>query len=244
MELILAQIDKTYLSHGKMSLKALYCAFNKGPLVKRAQYMNDRRYYGQVALIAIIALLSGCGKVSEPEPEQTITRDPIIYYLSIGFKDTSGADLVGPLDMKTGYKLDIVCPDINGSSVEGSSQFQKYNFYEKYPSYKEQLGEQYSGYCLFNQMMLYSNQGLQKTLTYRITSAAIFGDNSAHEIVTYWDYSNDSENGTMYPVCTKVVYKGIDCTVKKLLYHYDIGAEKENTGHDYYEYHALIRLGK
>jgi hypothetical protein len=167
-----------------------------------------------------------------------------LYYLSIGFKDANGADLVGPLDMKSGYKLDIVCPDINGSSVEGPSQFQKYDFYEKFPDYKEQLGETYNGYCLFNQMMLYRNQGLQKTLTYIITSQAIFGDTSAHEIVTYWDYSDGPESGTMYPVCTRAVYKGIDCTIKKLLYHYDIGAEIGNTGHDYYEYHVLINLSK
>lgn len=202
--------------------------------------MNIRRYIGYVAIIAIMALQSGCGRI--PEPEQTITRDPIIYYLSIGFKDANGVDLVGPLDMKSGYKLDVVCPDINDSSKEGPSQFQKYDFYEKYPDYKEQLGESYNGYCLFNQMMLYRNQGLQKTLTYRITSQAIFGDTSAHDIVTYWDYSDASESGTIYPVCTKVTYNGSGWAVKKLLYHYV--DEMGNKGKDYNEYNVVIRIGK
>lgn len=198
-----------------------------------------------MAILAITAMFSGCGKEPEqPEPEvpKTMTKDPVFYYLSISFKGANGADMVEALDMKSGYKLEIVCPDINGSAKEGPSQFQKYDFYEKYPDYKEQLGEAYKGYCLFNQMMLYRDQGLQKTLTYRITSQSIFGDSAAHEIVTYWDYSDAPESGTLYPVCTKVTYNGSGWDVKKLQYQFV--DEKGNKGNSYNEYHVVISIGK
>ena len=101
------------------------------------------------------------------------------------------------------------------------------------------------GYCyLFSQFILPAINGVQEYLTYKITCPTLFGDNSIHEIVTFWNKNQlaaqqiiNKQMGDLYPECIKAFFDGNEVSVKKAVVH------STNTK-DYYSYFIDIVLDK
>lgn len=95
---------------------------------------------------------------------------------------------------------------------------------------------------LFSNFNIPAINGIQNTLTYKITCPTIFGDNATHEIVTWWkegqSFPKDSDEIIFrYPECKSSTFDGKDVIVKKVLV--DSANSKE-----YYSYFIDIVLDK
>ena len=139
------------------------------------------------------------------------------------------------------YKLDIILSNPHESwdntiyNFRGSDNydpkvlhpsFQAINFKEDYPIFKEQNDKEEDGYRLFSLFHSPGKNGLQEYLTYKITCPTIFGDNSVHEIIAYWDNdsvvaydADDNRTWAQYPDCIKAVFDGREILVKKYLFN-------------------------
>lgn len=113
---------------------------------------------------------------------------------------------------------DGVIPDVNRPYLS----IAKYN--EDYKGTLTYKGEELDGYCyLFSNFNIPAINGIQKSLTYKITCPSIFGDNQIHEIVTYWgddtEVADNAKKGKAifrYPECKGAMYGGKDVTVTKV----------------------------
>lgn len=84
---------------------------------------------------------------------------------------------------------------------------------------------------------------LQDYIIYKLTCPILFGDNSVHELITYWDddlcFPYDSpealEQLTLYPHCYKALFDG-----KEVL----VNAVPRQTNREYYDYYIDIVLDK
>lgn len=167
----------------------------------------------KTCVLALIAVgIWSCNQGGEADP---IFYD---YVLNLSFQDTSGNDLVLGLenDPESGaltndlYVLDFVVsepcsnwdnsiyntparpgftPDVNRPVI----QIQRYN------------GENY----------LHNKFGIpmggcppQKMLTYKLKCPHVFKDNETHEIVAYWDISNDPQKGQIFGKCIRIEFEG------------------------------------
>lgn len=95
---------------------------------------------------------------------------------------------------------------------------------------------------LFSNFNIPAINGIQNTLTYKITCPTIFGDNATHEIVTWWkegqSFPKDSDEIIFrYPECKSSTFDGKDVIVKKVLV--DSANSKE-----YYSYFIDIVIDK
>lgn len=101
------------------------------------------------------------------------------------------------------------------------------------------------GYCyLFSQFIIPAINGVQEYLTYKITCPTLFGDDSTHEIVAFWNkdpftvgQSKDRKKGALYPECTKALFDGNVVSVKKAVAH---SAKTK----DYYSYFIDIVIDR
>ena len=98
-------------------------------------------------------------------------------------------------------------------------------YYEDYPLFKEKYGEVDGCNWLLSNFHSPGINGLQNSLTYRITCPTIFGDNSAHEIIAYWEkdpgMTYDAENSltwSQYPECTKAIFDGDEVHIMKYVF--------------------------
>jgi len=153
------------------------------------------------------------------------------YFIDINFRDTLGNDLVAPLAKERWtsnpqkpnwqgeinpdrYSLkivsqsgDIIANDRISGSMKGPSFFSA-----KYDSRYNLVNDDERGwYYLEQQLMLPAEiYVLQQKLVYTIVCPTIFGDDLSHELITYWDFSNEDINPPLkkekFPECYGVVF--------------------------------------
>lgn len=117
------------------------------------------------------------------------------------------------------------------------------NNYQCISHFVEQYEEEGGKYYLFSELSLLKHSwGLdtprQDYIIYNISCPTIFGDNSFHELVAYWDDDPVySTYGDEYPECVEAEFDGYKINVKKALYH---SVETRN----YYAYFIDIVLDK
>ena len=125
-------------------------------------------------------------------------------------------------------------PDVNRPYFSIS----KYNAdYEGTLTY---TGDDIDGCCyLFSNFNIPAINGVQNTLSYKITCPTIFGDSSIHEIVTYWtDNSKDTNKvSSRRPECKAAKFDGNEVLVKKVLVD-------ATSNQKYYSYFVDIILDK
>ena len=221
------------------------------------QFYHKMKAIHYITLIALVMLLSSCGKDISTDTEEDMVGHGyafprISYWVCMSFVDGEGNDLATPL-ISAGddrnplhanpekYNLDILLSDGSKQDVENVEYFQIYNHF----------GND-GRYYLFNDFFMYSAD-LQNQLTYKITCPTVFGDNSVHEIVTCWiddpavaykkdpGHVYDSEGHRIMqqtPQCTSATFDGKEILVKKIVFTQDM------KGKEYYSYFLDIVLDR
>lgn len=189
-----------------------------------------------VLVFVAFCVLSSCGEdVIAPADKEVRSdaNDPCdAYELNIIIKDKSGNDLVFLLkddwsDTHTG----LINPDLYSLDLKKTSPnewlhrtFHKFGamvseyYYPEFAICKYSPEDEY--FSLYNIMTLFSADGWQDSLTYRITCPTIFKDSLSHDIVAFFGedpYAYRRINFT-WPGCTKVLFDGKEVPVKSVLY--------------------------
>lgn len=222
------------------------------------------------SLLAMVLSLSGCSKEIVPEVEDIIRRSntPVVrYWTCVSFLDSSGNDLVSRLMPKGDisnwrggidsgqYDLCIYLADGSKTDIVNLEYYSMYNFFGDYPDFEKQYGKYDGRYYLYNDFMYpyMVPTDFQSMLTFKVTCPTIFGDNSVHELVTYWgddpNVTNKSEKESMvydsdgnpiycqYPQCKRASFDGKKASVKKAIFF-------RSQSRDYYSYFIDIVLDK
>lgn len=204
----------------------------------------------------IVLLFSSCnGNLDENDSFYDDIWPSYRYYLSISIKDATGRDLVAPLSD------DQWMPE-GDSYWTGNINPERYTFDIKLSNPDEWISRRYIGkgnyspkfmlvhsdgtdnYWLFSDCANLRKNGIQNPLLFCVTCPTIFGENSVHEIATYWDEDpaipadeRDAVRGALYPECIKALFDGKEVIVKKSLYQH-------TEQRDYYNYLIEIKLDK
>lgn len=189
-----------------------------------------------VLVSVAFCVLSSCGEdVIAPADKEVRSNanDPCdAYELNIIIKDKSGNDLVYLLkDAWSDKHTGVINPDLYSLDLKKTSpnEWLHRTFYkwglivseDYYPAFvirKYSPEDEY--FSLYNIMTLFSADGWQDSLTYRITCPTIFKDSLSHDIVAFWGedpYAYRRINFT-WPGCTKVLFDGKEVPVKSVLY--------------------------
>lgn len=192
--------------------------------------MKTLRFAAIIGLMAIA--LCGCsspfGDVQElVQNSKPVPRD--YYYLHINVRNTEGDDLVAPLGEEyyksnpesikysgevnpDKYQLQIVLPD---GYVDRTASFTlgKFDGGYNWVSMQEDGTYDVTGRwsLMSNYMIVGNNPKVQNPLTYKIKCPAVFGDDTIHEIVTWWEAV--SWNKTLYEQfygCVKATFDGVE----------------------------------
>lgn len=163
------------------------------------------------------------------------------YWLAVSFKDASGNDLVAPLKEEimnnpNVYQLDVILSNPHESwdntiyNVRAKPGLfipdvrRPYFSIAKYDDSSVRTispsGEEFidGDYSLFSDFSIPAINGLQNSLTYIITCPTIFGDNTKHEIVVFWDEDPAPlMDAFKHPECRSAIFEGKDVDVKKML---------------------------
>ena len=206
---------------------------------KRNSPMKIRHLFLLFAAIAII--LPSCEKVDFYELGPS-SPSVDIYLLGISFRDVSGHDYVAPLgdekwkpanDHSKWYgeinpdKYDLDITISNPSEVQYNpnyipAQTRQRFMMTKLDSDYALVDEGAGVWYLCNEFGVSGKEGIQDHLTYKFRCQTVFGDNSEHEIVAWWDkdplvedHSKDRVTGSLYPECVKATFDGKAVPVKK-----------------------------
>lgn len=187
-------------------------------------------------LIVALCFLFSCDEtVLVPEDDQfrSNANDPCdAYELNIIIKDKSGNDLVYLLkDDWSDTHYGMVNPDLYSLYLKKTSPnvWQRRTFYkfgkivsdQYYPAFViRKLSPEDEYFSLYDINTLWSADGWQDSLTYRITCPTIFGDSLSHDIVAYFGKDPYAYRRTIltWPECTKVLFDGKEMPVKSVLY--------------------------
>lgn len=169
-----------------------------------------------------------------------ISDSPVyMYCIAFSFKDTNGIDLVSPLaDEKWQAKYDhakwygSINPDKYVLDIIPANPYifetdslvirdtarpyftvAKYDDqYSRVTDFKEEIYDEEGYYYLQNRLTgRAALSGFQDKISYLITCSLIFGDTSAHEIITYWEEDQtipESSYSDRFPVCVSAVIDG------------------------------------
>ena len=181
-------------------------------------------YYFIILLIVVSCDTDKC------EPESGRPLKPVyIYDMAFHFKDKAGNDLASPLAEEQWRPENYQGPWSGQINPERYSlEIKSVNpdkwihrtfwgpiFVSEYdPHLLMVTAKDYSGYLLYNEVLLHREYGLQNYLTYRISCSTIFKDNSEHYITAYW---NNNPEDIEYPECTKVLFDEQEVEVRKYL---------------------------
>lgn len=209
-------------------------------------------------IIAIVALATvGCNKsalnsddinIADIELGYDAAHPRFSYLLCVGFLDSKGNDLTAPLAVEQSkeegkdwngpadparYNLNIILSNGVQSDSENLDSFTMYNFFARVPEFEKQYGRYDGHYFLFNHYFDYFEP--ESCLTYQITCPTVFGDNSVHELVTWWgddpevayrgeEYAQayDSDGNRImdqYLQCTKALFDGREVSIKRAVFY-------------------------
>ena len=165
-----------------------------------------------LSLVALI-MFSYCDPPIHKQPEF------ISYNLYLNFQDSSGNDLVNGIEInnsldisKDSYALDIIisepCWNWDNDSYNTPA---KSGFEPDVNSPKLGISK-YNGYSyLTNQFGLpLEDCPTQEILTYKIKCPYIFGDDTVHELITYWDIPKGKRNPSAK--CYRIAFEGNEIT--------------------------------
>lgn len=186
-------------------------------------------------LIVALCFLFSCDEtVLVPEDDQfrSNANDPCdAYELNIFIKDKSGNDQVYLLkDDWSDTHYGMVNPDLYSLDLKKTSPnvwlhrtFYKWGTVSEdyYPAFViRKLSPEDEYFSLYDINTLWSADGWQDSLTYRITCPTIFGDSLSHDIVAYFGKDPYAYRRTIltWPECTKVLFDGKEMPVKSVLY--------------------------
>ncbi len=189
-----------------------------------------------VLVSVAFCVLSSCGEdVIAPADKEVRSNanDPCdAYELNIIIKDKSGNDLVYLLkDAWSDKHTGVINPDLYSLDLKKTSpnEWLHRTFYkwglivseDYYPAFViRKFSPEDEYFSLYNIMTLFSADGWQDSLTYRITCPTIFKDSLSHDIVAFFGedpYAYRRINFT-WPGCTKVLFDGKEVPVKSVLY--------------------------
>ena len=209
--------------------------------------MKAAKHILTASLAIAAMLFCACNKVEVPTPEPEFELSINYHLIAVSIMDSAGKDLLVPFweeqwmperDLTyTGtinperYELEIESPgypswkrwSMEERKLLIGPHFNVCNFYDSSQYFHEQYGETYDMYVLTN--CLDWGKGIRpedvltlaRELTYRITCPTVFGDYKSHELVTYWEESEDRLTATAaLPRCTRAIYDGKEIQVEKI----------------------------
>lgn len=193
--------------------------------------MKRARLLKRLALtIVTLCVLSGCGQEIDTPSN---ANDPCdAYELNIIIKDKAGNDLVYLLkDDWSDTHYGMINPNLYSLDLKKTSPniWLHRTFYkwgttvseDYYPAFViRKLSPEDEYFSLYDINTLWSADGWQDSLTYRITCPTIFGDSLSHDIVAYFGKDPYAYRRTIltWPECTKVLFDGKEMPVKSVLY--------------------------
>lgn len=202
--------------------------------------MKTIRYTSILAVLTVVFV--GCHE-KEPVPTKLSSY---CHMIAVSIMDPAGNDLLFPLWeeqwMPEGrayvydgtinperYELEIERPGHSPLKCWLMEERKKLrgpyflvgNFYDSSQYFREQYGETYDMYVLANFYANIKENGtdvieMDTELTYRITCPTVFGDNEPHNLVTYWEESEDRIGMSAFPKCIRAVYDGKEIQVEKI----------------------------
>ena len=195
--------------------------------------MKRARLLKRLALtIVSLCVLSGCGKEQEIDTPSNANDPCDAYELNIIIKDKAGNDLVYLLKedwSDTHYGM--INPNLYSLDLKKTSPniWLHRTFYkwgttvseDYYPAFViRKLSPEDEYFSLYDINTLWSADGWQDSLTYRITCPTIFVDSLSHDIVAYFGKDPYAYRRTIitWPECTKVLFDGKEMPVKSVLY--------------------------
>jgi len=177
-----------------------------------------------IGLLTLVAMSNSCGLINiDHEPKFTE------YILILSFQDTSGNDLVKGIDLEEWspsnapmeeaqagsvnsslFKLDIILPE---PCKDWDNEI--YNTRAR-PGYipavlrpgfgYEKLDNDY--YALQSTLSIPKDDcPTTKMLTYKMKCPYIFGDDTVHEFVTYWDIPKNKNARNVYGKCFRIEFE-------------------------------------
>ena len=220
----------------------------------------------------IIILLSAVALLCISCRDQAYEHSPTwVYHLVFSFKDSEGKDLVKPLadeqwmtdpkqDHWSGeinpvrYLLDVIYsnpPDWYDNTIYNRKAYpgfipteHKCIFSACQNSQELPVSPWYLRY--YNNTHHIDTWGEEvQDLTFKITCPTIFGDESIHEVVTYWE-PGEKPIYTSNAICTKAVFEGKEYLPKKNVnvFHYEFPDTSENKDVEMVYYAIEIVLDK
>lgn len=167
-----------------------------------------------LSLITLILLITSCEPPVHTEPEF------VGYNLYLSFQDSSGTDLAKGIEYNRSlgavvdsvYTLDIIIaePCWNWDN-------DIYNAPPR-PGFEPDVNRQRLGLSIYKGYSYLTNQfGLplddcpkQEILIYQMKCPYLFGDNTLHELVTYWDIPKDERDPSA--TCYRIEFEGQEIT--------------------------------
>lgn len=157
------------------------------------------------------------------------------YYLHISFTDREGNELAAPLAAEVyktdaskawrgeinpeKYTLDLTLskPEIVPDNIGFSFTMSKFSDQHvmEIPNADGTYGPDGKWYLNFRGYVMDSGVTHHDYLKYKFSCPVIFGDNSAHEIISYWAAGIQGSNIEYFPTCTKVVIDGKEMTPER-----------------------------
>lgn len=195
-------------------------------------------------LLCVICIsTAACNSKLEPETEYAgegmlFDKGGYDYYISVGFYDKAGTDLVAPLAAEQ-YIKDPRSTEWEGeinpskysleiSLSKPTAEFKRYHspqpIYNNSGPYfwisKYTEGNYYlsNGFSHFRYQYADDNYDKvvenprQEYVKYIITCPTIFNDSAAHELVVYWDNA-DTQGKWIEMKCIKALFEGKECEV-------------------------------
>lgn len=187
-----------------------------------------KRFRFAFVLAAATLALTGCDWFSPVIP----MGNKYSYFLHISFTDREGNELAAPLAAEVyksdassawrgeinpeNYTLDLTLskPEIVSDNIGVSFTMTKFSdeHVMETPNSDGTYGPDGKWYLNFRGYVMDSGVTHHDFLQYKFTCPVVFGDNSAHEIISYWTAGIQSSNIEYFPACTKVVIDGKEMT--------------------------------
>ena len=193
--------------------------------------MKRARLLKRLALMIVtLCVLSGCDQEIDTPSN---ANDPCdAYELNIIIKDKAGNDLVYLLkDDWSDTHYGMINPNLYSLDLKKTSPniWLHRTFYKWGPTVSEEyypafvirkLSPEDEYFSLYDINTLWSADGWQDSLTYRLICPTIFGDSLSHDIEAFFGKDPYVYRRTIitWPECTKVLFDGKEMPVKSVLY--------------------------
>ncbi|MDR2910741.1 MAG: hypothetical protein LBV47_05185 [Bacteroidales bacterium] len=168
-----------------------------------------------ICLLLIVLTASSCDKKIDNDGPSNPFYD---YMLLVNFQDTSDSNFLENLReeiVNESYTLDIISEDVIFLYYDMPNGLHNENLFISRGS-DIGINSDYDDCLLFTTKSRKKNDDgkFPKKITFRLTFPYLFGDNDAHDIITWWEpYLHENGEETLYTVCYRMEFEGKELTV-------------------------------